>query len=277
MMSSDGLLITSLQPSIVLHDLEATLNEYWNLLEENDLKNLNPDIICFPEYWNGLRGQAVKEEDLSKSIDFLTIISQKFDAYVVGGSIVTPKDDKLYNQSTVINSKGAVVGQYSKHQLFGYEKTQKFSRGENQLIWSIKGFRTTIRICSDLWSTKLTQVLIDSEIDLLFVPALTVVPERSFTSYGRYLWHSLALIRAKECAVATIVSDTAEGTLKSPFWTTGSSIIVDPSQKFTNSETIGNNMTIKLDSGRRGLLSKEIKLKDIRTQKAYRKDVGLLP
>ncbi len=86
----------------------------------------------------------------------------------------------------------------------------------------------------------------------------------------------MALIRAKECATAVVVSDSAEGPLSSPYWTTGSSIIVDPSQKFTNSEINGENMTKKLESGRRGIINMKLNLKDIKEQKTYRKEVGLL-
>ncbi|MHA2346158.1 MAG: carbon-nitrogen hydrolase family protein [Candidatus Hodarchaeales archaeon] len=276
MTSSGNVLIISLQPAITLHDLDSTLQEYDTLLEEHVIDNMNPDIICFPEYWNGLRGNMANTETVDKSINFLKKLSKKYSMNIVGGSIATPKKNKLFNQSTILNSKGKVIGEYNKHALFGYEKTQEFSWGKKQFFWNIGDFRASIRICSDLWNTKMTQDLIDNEIDLLFVPALTVVPDKSFTSYGRYLWHNLALIRAKECATAVIVSDSAEASLSSPFWTTGSSIIVDPSQKFTNSDITGDNMTVKLEAGQRGIVSKKISLKEIREQKMYRKEVGLL-
>lgn len=273
---SDSILVISIQPSIVLHDLEATIQEYQNLLENSLFEKDKRKVICFPEYWNGLRGKNVNSENLDISINYLKTVSKKFGAFIIGGSIVTLKEKNLVNQSTVIAPNGKIIGKYEKQKLFGYEKIQEFAKGSSNFFWNISGFRASIRICNDLWNTQLTQDLIENEIDVLFVPALTVVPDKSFTLYGRYLWHNLALIRAKECAAAVIVSDSAEGPLMQPYWTTGSSIIVDPSQKFTNIEKAGDNMVINLDLGQRGIIRKRIELKDIREQKAYRKEVGLL-
>ncbi len=273
---SDELTIIALQPKILLHNLKKNLEEYKRLFQEKlDIPD-QVDVICFPEYWNGLRTNSTSQIAFSESIQFLKDVAKEHSAWIVGGSLISNEKNHFYNRSVIINQKGEIKGTYDKQRLFGYEKTQDITPGSTKFIWEIGNFRMGIRICNDLWNLSLIQEYISKEVDILFVPVLTVVPEKSFTNYGQHIWHNLALIRAKEGAMAVVVSDTAKFVLSDPYWSTGASCIADPSQKFTNQDPRGKNMLEKIDSGNRGVIAKKISLQQLREQRMYRKTVGLL-
>ena len=276
MSSSDEIRVITLQPKIELHNLRKNLKNYNNLIQEKLDKIDNIDIICFPEYWNGLRINSSSDNTFLTSIAFLKDVAQTYSAWIVGGSLITEEENEFYNRSFLINPKGKIIGKYDKNRLFGYEKTQEITSGKSQLKWNVGNFRVGIRICNDLWNLNLTQDLISKEIDICFVPALTVVSEEALTSYGQYIWHNLAFIRAKEGAMAIVVSDTAKSVLSDPYWSTSASCIADPSQKFTNLEPRGKNMLKTIESGGSGIITKTISLRQIQEQRTYRKTVGLL-
>ncbi|PWI47982.1 hypothetical protein CEE45_08770 [Candidatus Heimdallarchaeota archaeon B3_Heim] len=273
---SEELNIVALQPTITLHNLDDNLDNYRLFFQEKlDLMN-QIDVICFPEYWNGLRMNSTSETTFSESVQYLKSIAQAYSTWIVGGSQIIEEKEQFYNRSLIIDQRGEIVGKYDKQRLFGYELTQEITPGKSLFIWKMGDFRAGVRICNDLWNLNLVQELISKEIDLLFVPALTVVPEESLTNYGQHIWHNLAFIRAKEGAMAVVVSDTAKSVLSDPYWSTGASCIADPSQNFTNQEPLGMNMLKKIDSGGRGILTKTINLLQLRAQRAYRKTAGLL-
>ncbi len=273
---SEELKIVALQPTIALHNLEKNIEEYRLFFQEKLDKMNQVDVICFPEYWNGLRINSTSETAFSDSVQYLKSIAHTYSTWIVGGSQIVNEKNQFYNRSLIINQRGEIIGKYDKQRLFGYELTQEISPGKSLFTWNIGNFRAGVRICNDLWNLDLAQEQITKEIDVLFVPALTVVPEESLTNYGQYIWHNLAFIRAKEGAMAVVVSDTAKSILSDPYWSTGASCIADPSQNFTNQEPYGKNMLKKIDSGGRGVLTKTINLQQLRAQRRYRKTVGLL-
>ncbi len=276
MTSSDTLKIVSLQPIIKIHNLNRNLSNYEHLFEEYSASIKQSDVVCFPEYWNGLRIKSMTNSAPLDSEDFLQSIAQSYSCWVIGGSSVVKDGNHYYNRSLIINDRGNRIGVYDKQRLFGYEKIQDLTAGNESLIWNLDHFKAAVCICNDLWNPQFIQKLILDEIDIIFVPALTVVPEELFTNYGQFIWHNLAFIRAKEGAMVVVVSDTAKNLLSDPYWSTGATCIVDPSKRFSNQELRGKNMITMIESGERGIISKEIYLDDIRDQKEYRKAMGLL-
>ena len=272
---ADKLKLLSLQPEIELHDLNGNLKNYQRLMDETDLKP-NIDAICFPEYWNGLRINSYSNTSYQDSISFLQSIALTYSCWIIGGSQIVKNGENYLNRSSIINPKGKIIGTYDKHRLFGYELNQNMKAGTKIFHWKLGEYNASICICNDLWNLENVNRIIRRDTDVLFVPTLSVVPKRSDTNYGQYIWHNLAFIRAKEGAMAVIVSDTAKLPLINPFWSCGASCIVDPSKRFSNQDTKGKNMIKKLESGECGIVFKTISLQKIREQRSYRKEVGLM-
>ncbi len=272
---ADKLKLLSLQPEITLHNLDGNLENYQRLLDETDL-NPEIDAICFPEYWNGLRIKSYSNTSYQDSISFLQSIALTYSSWVIGGSQIVKNGKNYLNRSFIINPQGKIIGTYDKHRLFGYELNQNMIAGKKLFHWKLGQFNASICICNDLWNLKNVNRVIENDTDVLFVPTLSVVPKRSDTNYGQYIWHNLAFIRAKEGAMVVVVSDTAKLPLMKPYWSSGASCIIDPSKRFSNQEAKGKHMIKTLESGECGIIFKTISLGEIREQRSYRKEMGLL-
>jgi predicted amidohydrolase len=273
--SPDQLSVISLQPKTKLNDLKSNIDSIHKL--SRDINN-HFDVLCLPEYWNGIRKDEYSQPIFDRSISFLEELSSSLGCWIIGGSQLTEDQGKYYNRSHIFNPTGKLIGTYNKQQPFGYEKIQEVEPGKEDLIWKIDGFTIGIRICSDMWSTSAYSSLIsNNELDIIFCPILTTLPESSYTNYGRFLWHNLAVIRAKEAASAIVVSDSAMQPIREPYWSAGASCAVDPSKKFKNREIIGSNLIYSIPDGREGIVSLVLKLDEIQDQRQYRKKMGLFP
>ena len=91
------------------------------------------------------------------------------------------------------------------------------------------GVRLGVLICADLWSARLVEELvIVQKIDLLLVPAFTVVPIK-YGKYAKQQWLSLGISRSREFIVPIVIAD--HGVNGSDYDVGGVSCIIDPSKK----------------------------------------------
>jgi len=273
---SSQLKITALQPELAIDKLDDNLEEYRKLFSENLSSIKSSDVICFPEYWNGMRKGSYTEAIHKSSLSFLKQTAVHYKAWVIGGSHLVNEKGSFFNRTHIFDPSSKLVGTYDKHRPFGYEQVQEISPGDKTFFWQIYDWKATIQICSDLWNTNDYSLLVTKGIDLVFCPILTTIPNKLYTNYGRFMWYHLAVIRAKEAATAVIVSDSAMQPIREPYWCAGASCIVDPSWRFTNEEPIGKNILSSRPDGSRGIVTVTLDLDKIRQQRQYRKDMGLL-
>lgn len=280
MTSYNSLKITALQPCLRIDQFDYNIKQYRELFDQFADDIQISEVLCFPEYWNGLRKGVYSDNLNEMSIDFLKEIAITFSTWVIGGSHLVKDlegdDERIFNRSHVFDPSGRLIGTYDKRHPFGYERFQEISPGKTELTWKIGDWNATIQICSDLWNTMDYSSLIVKNIDLIFSPILTTLPDSTFTNYGRFMWHNLAVIRAKEAAAAVVVSDSAMSPIREPYWCAGASCIVDPSFRFTNQEALGQRILTTIPDGNRGVVSVQLNLDKIRAQKNYRLDMGLL-
>ena len=130
-------------------------------------------------------------------------------------------------------------------------------------------------ICSDFWYPELIRKDLFDLPDLIVVPASSVVPRKELTTYGRTLWYSLAMTRARESVVPVMVSDWAFQNMKDA-WTSGGSSLVNPSARWTNDQEFQEN-NVQIPAGEEGIISINISQKAVSDYRQYRREVGLLP
>ncbi|MFX1516005.1 MAG: carbon-nitrogen hydrolase family protein [Promethearchaeota archaeon] len=268
--------VTALQPELSIDEFENNLEEYQKLFSENQSSIESSNVICFPEYWNGMRKGNCSENIHELSMNFLKKMAIRYKVWIIGGSHLVNDNSSFFNRAHIIDPSGRLIGTYEKRRLFGYERIQEISPGTRDLFWKIDGWNATIQICSDLWNTNDYSLLVTQSIDLVFCPILTTIPDQSYTTYGRFMWYNLAVIRAKEAASAVIVSDSAMQPIRDPYWCAGACCIADPSWRFTNEEPIGKNILYSIPNGGRGIVTVTLDLDRIHQQRQYRKDMGLL-
>jgi predicted amidohydrolase len=268
--------ITSLQPNLAVDAFDNNLEEYRKLFKEFSSDIKSSDVICFPEYWNGMRKGSYTKIIHESSMDFLKKTAIDHKAWIIGGSHLVDDNTSYFNRAHIFDPSGQLIGTYDKHHPFGYEQVQEISPGDRTFFWKIKNWKAAIQICSDLWNTKDYSLFVKENIDLVFCPILTTIPDKKYTNYGRFMWNNLAVIRAKEAASAIIVSDSAMQPIREPYWCAGASCIIDPSWRFSNNEPIGNKILSSIPDGSRGIVTATLDLTKIRQQRQYRKDMGLL-
>ena len=150
-------------------------------------------------------------------------------------------DGAIFNSTYVFDESGEYVGVYNKRILFGQEARRRRAGSGRPGVFELRGWRVGVLICADFWHPELARE-ISQEVDLLCVPAETVVPTREYVSYARTLWFNLAMTRAQENAVPVVVSDWAVTQLRAGeellvadtrrnHFTSGGSSIVDPSAR----------------------------------------------
>jgi predicted amidohydrolase len=274
--SIDALTVSVIQPRRHLGEFHKNLSQYEHLVDDHFASLEQSHILCFPEYWNGLGIKDHSPTFHQESLTFLTDLATSFDFWIIGGSQLIENQGVFHNRCHVLDPTGRLVGTYDKKRPFGYEKAQGLTAGRGELIWSIGDWKVGVRICNDLWNVSDYATLIEKELDILFCPILTPVPDRSFTNYGRFMWYNLAVIRAKEGATAVVVSDSAKAPIREPYWSTGASCIVDPSKRFQNSDEIGFGILDTIPDGEEGILTKKLDYQAIQDQRQYRKEMGLL-
>ncbi|MHA1971976.1 MAG: carbon-nitrogen hydrolase family protein [Candidatus Hodarchaeales archaeon] len=272
----NNLIISVIQPNIRQNDLKWNINNYEKIFTDFSSEIEPSNVVCLPEYWNGIKDDKWSETLSERSLDYLEKVASNFGVWVIGGSQLVHEENEYFNRSHIFDPSGNLVGVYDKHYPFGIEKYRRLGQGKKLFFWNINDWKTSIKICSDLWVPGEQIQLLRNNVDLIFCPIMSSVPKESLTNYGSYMWHSLAVIRGKEAASALIVSDWARQAIKEPHWTCGASCIVDPSKKFQNNEPIANNIVTRSNTNQT-IIMKELNLTEIREQRNYRINMGLIP
>jgi predicted amidohydrolase len=238
-----------------------------------------PTIITLPEYALGnVKKNRNHKDDTDYIKELISKFTKKYNVNLIGGSFAYKDTNGYKNRSLVWNNRGNNVASYDKKHLFNFEKKANFLPGTQAGLVQVQNdLKLKVLICSDLWFPEEVRLHLNDDINFVIVPAMSVVPEHNKIPYGRWLWHSLAITRARENVTPVIVSDWAVQNVKEgSTWTCGASSIIDPSVRWTNNEEYKQAFN-HFDHGQVGILSSIIDLEKINEYKKYRKNVGLLP
>ncbi|MFX0062083.1 MAG: carbon-nitrogen hydrolase family protein [Candidatus Hermodarchaeota archaeon] len=267
----------TVQPTVPFQGVQASLNMLSSVLVEifeNNSEGI--DFLLLPEHF--CRADEIGGlVPLDHVIEFFEQLTQKHSVNIIGGSVETLDENKQrVNRCFIINRNGKIIGTYDKQKTLFFERMREVQRGMNPTILSLDGLRFAVEICADLWFPELSRSLIEKEVDALFVPAMTTVMSKDHTDYGRWLWHNLAVTRARENIIPLIVSDHALAYHEGYFATCGASCIVDPSVRFTNAQGPSFQAFKSLSHGEKGRIISAINLTKIQDYRDYRKEMGLL-
>ena len=151
----------------------------------NDLllktKEMNPDIICFPELFPG-------------NIESLKQNAKVVNSYILCGEMekIPFQQSLFYNSVVLVNPLGEVVGKYSKQILMQGEVEFGFKRGVDYKIFNTSIGRIGVLICADFPLVPETSAKIAlSGADILFVPAMALKNSLSY-------WELFLLVRSTD-------------------------------------------------------------------------------
>ncbi len=239
---------------------------YQSQLVYDKTKELNPDMIVFPEYSFG--------RDLLKSSDLENLINLYVEPHptlVLGTGVHQAKDK--YRNTAIVLSKSNEIHLIQKSHLMSHERDKGLiAKDWNNLSQNIvefsNGLKAGIVICADLWNSEFIGMLVAKGIDILLVPTMSVTLD-NHDMYARYQWYSLALVRSREFVIPIVVSDQ----LSRPRVTTGfASCIVDPSVKNSKIKSLEDFLILP---DKAGVAYGEIDLSKINEYRKYRQNEGL--
>ncbi len=265
--------VCAVQPQLKRGCAEENFEEIKRFLK-SAAAEVQIDLAVLPEHfpmWSDYQGLSSKNE---KALLFLQGLAEDLNIYLIGGSFhrLDKSDNALYNTCHIIDRLGEIIGCYHKRKLFDKELKKHVKAGINNVVLEIEGWRVGVLICADLWYPELCREMMD-KIDILCVPAESVVRNAEYIDYGRGLWHALALTRAQENAIVTVISDHAASN-GNPCVSGGSSI-TDPSLGYDTDDLKIIRKTIP--DGANGYLLTEIDRERLNSFRRYRVERGLLP
>ncbi len=135
-----------------------------------------PDVIVLPELWNtGFFPENVKKlADLKgePSCSFLSELAAKYRINLVGGSIASKEDDRIYNINYVFDRKGKIISRYKKIHLFSPSGEDNYFKHGNEIsVYEIDGIKAATIICYDLRFVELVRILALKGVQILFIVA----------------------------------------------------------------------------------------------------------
>ncbi len=222
---------------IVMAQLESTADKHVNLEKASRsitaaTKEYGAKIVLFPEVFmnhfpKGTPQKTIRSESETLDGPFVTAMKQLAkdqNTWVVFGMRETtedPNEDRTYNTTVMISSKGKIVSSYRKTHLydaFGYKESDNIRPGDSLFEPIETPFgRIGMFVCYELRFPEIARHQVSRGADVLIVPSGWVRGPMK-----EYHWSTLVITRALENTVFVAACDQV-----SDFYC-GRSLVVDP-------------------------------------------------
>ena len=247
--------------SVMAIQMNSTENKEKNFDQVNQwlkkIKKNEVDLVVLPEVFNFRSSTKFKKESAEtltgETITWLKETAKKFQVNIIAGSFTEiGKNEKVYNTSVAVNSKGELMGTYRKIHLFDIKLKNKsikesnhFLAGNLPKVIDVNGWKIGLSICYDLRFPELYRHYFSLGADII------VIPSSFTTETGQKHWKILCQARAIENQ-CYIIAPNQCGVGANDVPTYGHSMIIDPDGKIL--EEANQSDIISLKSS----LSKEI-------------------
>lgn len=239
-----------------------------------------PDCIVLPEYAFGtLRDWQDPKQDAHKQLAQMQTaiggLCRRHKVTIVAGSVPTQTPEKRWrNRSYLFAADGSMAGSYDKQHPFRSERFMGLEPGNQTPTFEVSGLRLAVLICSDLWFPDVIRQ-VAPKVDFVAVPTMTTVLSKEHTSYGRWTWHTLVEIRAKENVVPIVSADQLTREYLPGVYTCGASCVADPSYRFTADEGPYSQALRVATQERVTVVVSTISKETVRAYREYRRDIVL--
>lgn len=134
------------------------------------------DVLVLPEMWTTaytLTTLANCADENEETLQFLQQLAKQYHVNIIGGSIATKEEEKIYNRALVINRAGECIYQYDKIHLVPMLKEHLFLEGGRTGVetFELDGVKMGLIICYDLRFPELARSLALDGAEVLFVLA----------------------------------------------------------------------------------------------------------
>ena len=217
--------VTAIQMCSTIGDRKANIEKI-EKLTNRDITS-DTDIVVLPEVWTvgwSPKNFQTSAEDIKKSeaIEVRSQIAKKYNAWVIGGSIITKNNENYFNTCPVINREGKLVATYNKNHLFSYygcDEGKFITAGDCPVIVNIDGIKTGLTICYDIRFPEIYRAYRKAGADLLINCAAWGLKKP-------IPWECMTKARACENQ-SYMVALTQSGYIEDDEWNIGHSRIID--------------------------------------------------
>lgn len=165
--------VAMLQMQIVNNDIETNEKTFFRLTEE--AAQSKPDAMVLPELWStGFYPQPPREaaKFADKWQNMLSDVAQKYNSYVIGGSIITERGERAYNTSFCFDRSGNLAAAYDKIHLFSPGGEHRdFAAGDAFRLFKLDDVICGTAICYDLRFPELLRYMTKCGAKIIFLPA----------------------------------------------------------------------------------------------------------
>ncbi|AYW50710.1 carbon-nitrogen family hydrolase [Tetragenococcus halophilus] len=145
--------VSLLQIDVFFGDPEQNYQHVREVFNQADLEA--NQLVILPELWNTgydlSRLADIADTKGQRSQSFLRDLAQKYQIYLIAGSIAQESGERFFNTTYVYDPKGVQLGEYDKVHLFRLMREEQFlSAGNQPLVTPIGDFQIACDICYDL-------------------------------------------------------------------------------------------------------------------------------
>jgi predicted amidohydrolase len=201
--------------------VQGRMGQQLTLEERIYIFKQRPDFVCLPEYF--LLDESITDFHRAalmrnEYIDYLEHLSDQLSTCLIGGTVVEPRHDQLFNTCYVIN-RGKKLGRYAKRHPVPGEQSNGISPGGGKLVLTVEGVRIGVLICGDVFFEERFDEMRRSNVDLLFVPTTSPFRPDDSVSQKSYRDHKYFVSGAersgayvvKACGVGTLFGKALQG------------------------------------------------------------------
>jgi predicted amidohydrolase len=152
--------------------VQARMGQALTLEEKIHIFKQQPDFISLPEYYmldHTATDHARAALRVHEYLDYYRQLSSEFGSCVIGGTVVEPVGDQLYNTAPVFD-RGELIGKYRKRHPVKREAERGISSGNKHFVFDHEDVRVGVLICGDVFYPERFDELSEHQCDLIFIP-----------------------------------------------------------------------------------------------------------
>lgn len=135
-----------------------------------------PDVVLLPELWRtGFYPKPIADfadTEGQESCALLAGLARKYAVNIVGGTVASAREGRIYNTCYVFDRTGALVTSYDKTHLFSPSgEHEDFTAGDRFVTFTLDGVKCGILTCYDIRFPEAARKLALAGIQMLFIPA----------------------------------------------------------------------------------------------------------
>jgi len=156
--------------------VQAQLGQPLSLEEKIYIFKQRPDFVCLPEYFqvseehSDYHRAALTTHD---HLNYLSHLSSDLGTCLIGGTVIEPDQDRLYNTSYIINRGNRLIGYRKRYPVPG-ELNAGISPGNEVVVYDIEGVKVGLLICGDVFHPELYHELAIRGADVIFIPTTSL-------------------------------------------------------------------------------------------------------